>query len=164
MNPLLLLGWQRWALYGGVLAVLLGAAWFHGYTRGELELGEYKAKQAAAAVVIVTKRGAVTEKIVTRYVKVMQETGNSAAGIRNEVIRYVEKNPGSCLDPRWGRLHDYAAANAIPPAESVADGARGAPTAAASIATVTDNYRAHHECVDRLDALQAWIKEQAAVD
>lgn len=161
MNPMALLGWQRYALYGAVIAVFLGAAWFHGYTRGELKLAEYKADQAKAAVVIVTKQGKVTERVVTKYVKVKQATQVVANGIKNEVIRYVETHPGSCLDRQWGRLHDGAALGTIPIPASFADGAAGAPTASAAIETITDNYGACHRNAERLGALQEWVREQS---
>lgn len=37
------------------------------------------------------------------------------------------------------------------------------PTAAQALATVTGNYARHHRCADTADALQAWVRGQAAV-
>lgn len=153
--------WQRFALYGVVAVVLLGAAWFHGYTRGELKLAEYKADQAKAAVVIVTKQGAITERVVTKYIKVKEASQNVAEGIKREIIKYVETHPGSCLDRQWGRLHDSAALGTVPTPASVADGTAGAPAAAAAIQTVTENYGACRRNAERLGALQEWVREQA---
>lgn len=155
--------WQRFAVYAGVAAVLLGAAWFHGYTRGEIKLFEYQAAEARAAVKIVVKQGAATERVVTKYIKVKEATQTIANGIRNEVIRYVETNPGYCLDVAWGRLHDAAAANTLPGTAAGSDGAERAPTAAGALDTVTENYAACHRTADKLDGLQAWVRAQQAV-
>ncbi len=37
------------------------------------------------------------------------------------------------------------------------------PSAAQALQTVTDNYARHHRCADRADALQEWVRGQAAV-
>lgn len=115
--------WQRFAVYAGVAAVLLGAAWFHGYTRGEIKLFEYQADQAKSGIKIVVKQGAVTERVVTKYIKVQEATQNAANGIRNEVNRYAQTNPGACLDDDWRRLHDAAALGSLPPSSASPDGA-----------------------------------------
>lgn len=163
MIAFILGNWQRFAVWGAVGAAVLAAAWFHGYTRGELKLYDYKITEATQALSIVVKRGEVTERVVTRYVKVAGATRTITNIVEKEVVRYVERNPGSCLDPQWGRLHDAAALNRIPDAQSVADGAAGAPTAAAAIETVSSNYAACNRNADRLESLQAWVKDQEAV-
>jgi len=68
-----------------------------------------------------------------------------------------------CLDPAWRLLHDAAALNAVPGDPGTADGAGGAPPAAAALSTVTANYSACHRTADRLDALQRWVREQSAI-
>lgn len=35
MNPLSLLGWQRYLVYGALALAVMGMAWIHGYSRGE---------------------------------------------------------------------------------------------------------------------------------
>lgn len=110
---------------------------------------------------IVVKRGEVTEKVVTRYVKVEGETRVVTNTIEKEVIRY--ENPGYCLDAAWGELHDDSAANTVSDPAGRADDTSRAPTAAGALETVTANYAACHRTADKLDALQAWVKGQESV-
>lgn len=111
MIGLLLGSWQRVAIYASLAALLLGMAELDGYRRGEKKLYEYQAEQANAAVAIVTKRGAVTEKVITKYVKVAGKTQVVTNTIEKEVLKYA--NAGTCLDDDWRMLHD-AAANNLP--------------------------------------------------
>ena len=101
--------WQRLAIYGLLAVILLGSAAGWGYMRGVKRLYEYQADQATATIAVVVKQGEITERIVTRYVKVQAATQVVEQNIKKEVARYAEKNPASCLDARWGRLHDGAA-------------------------------------------------------
>jgi hypothetical protein len=156
--------WQRLAIYGLVAAFALSGAAGWGYMKGSERLWSYQAKQATQAVAIVVKQGAVTERIVIQYVKVQGETRTVTETVEKEVVRYVESNPGSCLDRRWGELHDAAAANTLPPPASKPDGTVGTPTAAEAIKVVTDSYAGCHRTADKLDALQAWVREQAKVE
>ena len=153
LNPLVLLA----------VVAAAGLMFFKGYQLGRGALDDYIGKQAVEAVRIVTLRGQVTERVVTHYVKVAGETQVVTNTIEKEVVRYAETHPGACLDPDWGRLHDAAALNAVPQPPGAADAARGAPEAAAALQTVTGNYTACHRAVDRLDALQLWVREQQKV-
>ncbi len=166
MIGLLLGNWQRILVYAALAVLILSLAELDGYRRGERKLYEYKAEQATKEVAFVTKvlllRGEVTERVVTRYVKVAAKTQVVTNTIEKEVVRYVETNPGYCLDRQWGRLHDAAALDTVPEPASVTDGAGGVPTAAAAIQTVTENYGACFRNAERLTALQAWVREQEA--
>lgn len=157
MNPIL----ARVLIYGLLASLFAACGFLDGYRRGELKLFEYKADQAKAAVKIVTKQGAITEKVVTKFVKVKEASKDVERIVISEVTKYVETNPGYCLDVAWGRLHDDAAANTIPDPSKHADGAERAPTAAGAIETVTENYAACHRTADKLDGLQEWVRKQA---
>jgi hypothetical protein len=61
VKPLL----TRILVYSALAGLVLSLAELDGYRRGEKKLYEYQAKQATAAVAIVVKRGAVTERVVT---------------------------------------------------------------------------------------------------
>ena len=159
----LLGNWQRLAIYGLLATIALGAAAGWGYMRGVERLYAYQADQARQAVRILVKQGEATERVVVKYVKVAGATRTVTQTVEKEVIRYVDQNPGSCLDHRWGVLHDAAASNTLPPGPGPADGASGAPTAAETLETVTGSYAACHRTADRLEALQAWVKAQAEV-
>ena len=144
-------------------AALYGLGWFRGNEHGTAKLTEYIGEQAREAVRIVTRRGEVTQKVVREYVKIAGKTEFIVQEITKEGIKYADVNPGFCLDARWRLLHDGAAANAVPDPAAGADGAGGAPLAAEALGTVTANYAACHRTADRLTALQAWAREQAAV-
>ena len=102
-------------------------------------------------------------RVVDRYVKVKGDTQVVTETITKEVVRYADANPGTCLDAGWRLLHDAAAANTVPDPGLKPDAAAGAPTAAAALQTVSANYAACWRTANRLDALQAWIREQQAV-
>lgn len=159
----LLGNWQRIAVYAVVAALIAGMLELDGYRRGEKRLWEYQAKEAAARIAIIEKQGKVTEHVVDHYVAVAGKTKVVTQTVEKEVVRYAEANPGYCLDARWGRLHDAAATNTVPPAPGATDGAERAPTAAGALETVTANYAACNRTADRLDALQAWVLEQGKV-
>jgi hypothetical protein len=118
---LLLGNWQRIAVYAALVGLVLSLAELDGYRRGEKKLYEYQAQQATAAVAIVVKRGAITERVVTRYVKVREDRKEAADEIKKEVETYA--NTSACLDDDWRRLHDAAAIGALPRAPAAADDA-----------------------------------------
>lgn len=155
--------WQRLLIYALVIMMLLGAAAGWGYHHGVQRLWDYQAEQARETVKVVIKQGKATERVITKYVKVQGVTETVTQTVEKEVVRYVDKNPGYCLDAEWRRLHDSAAANTVPDPAGTADAALGAPKAAEAIETVTPNYAACHRTADRLDALQEWVRQQAAV-
>jgi hypothetical protein len=157
-------GWQAIVIYGLLAAGVLAGAAGWGYMKGVERLYEYQGKQATQAVKIVVKQGEVTERVITRYVKVKGDTRTVTQTVEKEVIKYVDTNPGHCLDSTWGLLHDAAAANTVSTPPGRADGAGGTPTAAEALQAVTDSYAGCHRTADRLDALQAWVLEQAKVE
>jgi len=160
LGAALLGNWQRVLIYGLVIAGALATAAGMGYHQGVKKLWDYQVDQARAAVAIVVKQGKVTERVRVQYVKIKGESVIVERAVQTEVIRYVEKNPGLCLDAEWRRLHD-AGTGAVPDASTGADGeGRAAPSAAAALETVTGNYAGCIRTADRLDALQVWVREQ----
>lgn len=152
--------WMRVALYGVVVAAVLAAVAGWGYMKGVERLYSYQAEQAKQAVKIIVKQGEVTERVMVKYVKVQARTRVVTETVEKEVVRYVEKNTGNCLDPEWGRLHDAAASNTVP---EPAGGADATPGASEAIKTVTENYGACNRTANRLTALQEWVTEQQKV-
>ena len=116
-----------YAIGAAVLAVVLLGMRMHWVQVGrEAVLRE----NAAAAVKIVVKQGAVTEKIVRQYVKVAGATQVVTQTVEKEVVKYAQANPGLCLDTGWRLLHDRAAANAVPDPAGRPDGGLRTPPAA----------------------------------
>lgn len=153
----------KWAVIALVVASFGGWCWFKGNAHGTQKLYDYQAAQAKEGARIVVKQGKVTERVVTRYIKVRGTTDTVTRTVEKEVVRYAENNPGLALDYRWRWLHDTAAANALPGPGPRLDAEGGAPTAAQALEAVTANYAKHHACVDRLDGLQEWVREQRKV-
>lgn len=153
----------KWGVIAALLAAFGGWAWFKGNEHGTQKLIDFKAAQAVEAVRLKEFRQVVTEKVVTKFIQVAAKTKVVTNTVHDEVIRYVETNPGYCLDARWGELHDAAADNTLPGAPGRTDGPSRAPTAAGALEAVTENYGACHRTADRLDALQEWVSEQRAV-
>lgn len=155
--------WQVYAIAG-----LLALGWWYGHLRYNAGQASTQAKwdaavaaQAVADAKLGTQQAEVTERIVTRYVdriKVVREKGKT---IIQEVPRYVSAT--DCpLAPGFRVFHDAAAAGEVPDPAAVAD---AAPVPAATAAgTIASNYGTCHETAATLTALQAWVREQAALN
>ena len=152
-----IIGWQVKAAVLGVAFILFGG-WC--YMKGVEQLWEYQAKQAREAVKIVVKQGAVTERIITEFIKVKGKSETIEKIVEKEVLVYA--NPGYCLDAEWRRLHD-ASTGTVPQAPGRADGEGGAPTAAEALQTTTQNNTRCIRTADKLDALQSWVRAQSTV-
>ncbi len=154
----------KWVIIGVLVAAFGAFSWFKGNEHGTQKLIDYKGEQAAEAVRIVTKRGEVTERVVTEYIKVAGKTQVVTQAVEKEVVRYAEKNRTFTLDSEWRSLHDRAALNTVSAATGEPDAAVGTPPSAAeAIATVTANYGSCNRTADRLDGLQSWVREQLKV-
>ena len=163
MIALVLANYGRFIAYGVAVLAVASTIWLHGYGRGVQKLYDFQVAQATEAVKIIVKQGAVTVKVVEKYIKGRDRVRVITNTIEKEVVKYAAQNTTSCLDTDWGRLHD-AAAGAVSEAPGAADGATGAPKAAAAIETVTANYAACHRNADKLEALQFWVMEQSLVN
>ena len=140
------------------LAALLVAAWAHGYTTGRDKLDSYIGQQAVASHKLAERQSRETIKVVTKYVQIAGKTETVTREIEKEVTRYADINPSLRLDAAWRLLHDAAALNTVPRSPGGTDDPGDPPAAATALQTITANYAAHHLCVDRLDALQAWVR------
>ena len=163
MNPLMLLGWQRYALYAVVALSIAGVVWFHGYTRGEIKLFEYQAAQAKAAVPIIVKQGATTERIVVQYRDRKAKVETVYQTIEKEIVRYVPPAADVVLPVGWGLLHDRAAVGAVPPPPEGVDVAAPGIAASQALKGVVGNYGTCHGNALQLAALQAWLRAQYQV-
>lgn len=162
MPLLALLGsnWARFIAYGVVIVSALTVAELHGYYRGKTLLYEYQAEQARAAVKVVVKQGAVTEKIVTKYRDRVRVVYEPARVIEKEIVRYVPPSADPVLPRGWGMLHDAAAAGTLPEAPAGVDVAAPDIAASQALRGVVENYTACHLAELQLVTLQAWIQSQ----
>jgi hypothetical protein len=142
--PLLTLflgNWQRYLVYGALLAAVAGLLELDGYRRGERKLWEYQAEQARAAVPVVVRQGKVAEKVVTVYRDRIVKVKGDTVTITKEIDRYVPPSADPVLPRGWLLLHDAAAGGAIPEAAGGADVAAPAVAASQAIRDVIGNYR-----------------------
>lgn len=160
---LLLLNWQRFALYGVVVLAVCSAVWLHGYSRGERKLWDYQTEQAKAAVAVVVKQGAASDRIVVKWRTRVEKVKGETEVIEKEVVRYVPARADPVLPLGWVFLHNAAALGTVPPPTARIDVA--APTIAASDALkgVVTNYGTCRETAEQLTALQEWVREQYQV-
>lgn len=163
INPLLLLGWQRYAVYGALAVALLAVAWVHGYSRGERKLWEYQAEQAKAAVPIIVKQGETTERVVTRWREKQAEVKVVTQTVEKEVIRYVPPSADPVLGLGWVYLHDAAASGDVPKPPEGVDVSSPAVAASEALQGVVGNYGTCHGTALQLMALQEWVRAQYQV-
>lgn len=123
----------RIIVYTGLALVVIGSIFAAGYSHGVKQLYEYQADQARASVALVVKQGAVTERVVTRFIKVQAESANVEEAVKRGVEAYAAANSGMCLDPAWRELHDRAAKNTVPDAGLPADGPKRTPAASGGV-------------------------------
>lgn len=153
----------KWAVIAALAVAVGGYGWVKGNEHGTAKLTEYIGKQAVESAKIVVKQGAVTERVVTKYLDRVKLAEGVTTTIEKEVTRYVESKPlalACMLDNRWLRLHDGAASGSVPGPAQADDGASGTVSAAAALPTITSNYARANRNADRLDALQEWVREQ----
>lgn len=151
---------NRWVIYGILAFVGVGLCCAKSYMWGSERYFKEKERQQAEATRIAGVRTQLVTEEVIKYIKVAGKTEIVTREVEKEVKVYA--NTTNCLDPEWRRLHDAAALNvAEPPAGT--EPASGAPSAAESIATVTENYARCHRTADRLDAIQELWRKQSQV-
>jgi hypothetical protein len=156
--------WQRFAVYGAVHRCWSWALLeLDGYRRGERKLWEYQAAQAKAAVPVVVKQGAVTERVVTKYRDRVRSSAKPLKSSKRRSSRYVPPSADPVLPRGWVVLHDAAAAGAIPEAADGVDVAAPAVAASQAAKGVVANYGACHATEAQLEGLQEWVREQYQV-
>lgn len=147
---------ERYILYGVVALAILGVTWFHGYTRGEIKLFEFKAELAAAAVVVVKKIELLKETVRVPYVKREVEIQKVFVTIEKEVSR-VPSRTACFVTAGWMRVHDAAAGGDRRPEGALDDPADTGVTEAQAHAVVTANYRSFHEVKNDLIACRGFV-------
>lgn len=153
-------GWQRYAVYGALGLAVGGMCFGYGYHRGIRNLWEYQAEQARAAIPVIVKQGAVTERVVTKYRDRIVKVKGETQFITKEIVRYVPASADPVLPAGWLLLHDAAATSTIPAAPEGVDVAAPAIAASQALKGVVSNYGACHATEAQLLELQAWVREQ----
>lgn len=158
-----LFAWKRWIVYVllavSVAVVLIGT----GYHYGIKKLWAYQAEQARAAVPVIVKQGATTERIVTRWRERDAKVVTVTKTIEKEIVRYVPPAADPVLPVGWGLLHDAAATGAIPTPPAGVDVAAPGVAASVAIKGVIGNYGSCHRTAVQLIELQEWVRDQYQV-
>ena len=153
-------GWQRWAVYGAVAVMALGVAAGCGYHRGIRNLWEYQAEQARAAIPVIVRQGAVTERVVVEYRDRIVKVKGETQFITKEIVRYVPASADPVLPRGWLLLHDAAATRTVPAAPEGVDVSAPAVAASEAARGVIENYGTCHATAIQLLKLQAWVRGQ----
>lgn len=123
----------KWGAAAALITAIGAFGWFKGNVHGTQKLIDYQAAQALESIRVITRQGAVTERVVKEYIKVKGKTEIVTNTVKEEVTVYVNSKPltlACYLDNRWVRLHDAAATGALPPPRQLDDGETGTPSAA----------------------------------
>ncbi len=138
MNPLALLGWQRFIVYGAVAAAIGTTLVGYGFYLGVQRLWEYQAAQAKETIRVVVARGEVVRVVETKYVPIIKKIYVQGETIEREVIRYVTKEDDAGCAVPVGFVRSFNAAWSGTPAGSPAESDRGASGVPLSAVAETD--------------------------
>ena len=144
-----------------VAAATLALASYHlGASRVQTKWDAEKSRVAIATAKTEVAQAQVTTRVVTQYVDRVKTVRERGQTIVNEVPIYVPSDSACDLPAGFRLLHD-AAAGELPVPAGTADAA--SVSAQTVAATVAENYATHHATAGQLEALQQWVREQAAV-
>jgi hypothetical protein len=160
VNPLSLLGWQRYVVYGALVLAIGAAVWMHGYSRGEIKLFEYKAEQARAAVSIIRKIEVQKQIIRVPYIKRETQIKTVFVTIEKEVDR-VPSRPHCNVTAGWMRGHNSAASGDGRDEGALDDPGDTGIAEARALSVVQANYKAYHLVANDLKACRAYVSALA---
>ena len=108
--------WTRWLILAAIVSTVAIVSYVKGDAHGTQKLIDYQGRQAVESNRIMQARTVVNTQVVDHYVKVKGDTETVTKEVAHDVIQYVDKNTGLCLDADWRRVHDAAALNTLPAA------------------------------------------------
>ena len=155
----------RWLALTALAVALVGFGWIKGAGHVQARWDAAVQQQTLHAAVVQKRQAEATVKVVTEYVdriRVVREKGDT---IVKEVPVYVpvEADTTCTIHRGFVRLHDAAAAGELPEPAGDSDAPAEGVTLSAVARTVADNYQTCHENAEQLRALQAWVREMAAI-
>jgi hypothetical protein len=143
---------------------LVGFGWVKGAGHVQAQWDATVQQQALQATAVREEQAQATVEVITEYVdrvRVVREKGDT---IIKEVPVYVpvQADAACTINRGFVRLHDAAAAGALPEPARDADAAAADIALSAVAGTVATNYQTCHETAEQLRALQTWVKEMAS--
>ncbi|MBK9658270.1 MAG: hypothetical protein IPO66_23880 [Rhodanobacteraceae bacterium] len=143
---------------------LVGFGWVKGAGHVQAQWDTAVQQQALQATAVREEQAQATVEVITEYVdrvRVVREKGDT---IIKEVPVYVpvQADAACTINRGFVRLHDAAAAGALPEPARDADAAAADIALSTVAATVATNYQTCHETAEQLRALQTWVREMAS--
>ena len=143
---------------------LVGFGWVKGAGHVQAQWDAAVQQQALQATAVREEQAQATVEVITEYVdrvRVVREKGDT---IIKEVPVYVpvQADAACTINRGFVRLHDAAAAGALPEPARDADAAAADIALSTVAATVATNYQTCHETAEQLRALQTWVREMAS--
>ena len=143
---------------------LVGFGWVKGAGHVQAQWDAAVQQQAMQATAVREEQAQATVEVITEYVdrvRVVREKGDT---IIKEVPVYVpvQADAACTINRGFVRLHDAAAAGALPEPARDTDAAAADIALSAVAGTVATNYQTCHETAEQLRALQTWVREMAS--
>ena len=143
---------------------LVGFGWVKGANHVQAQWDAAVQQQSLQAAAIRERQAQATVEVITEYVdrvRVVREKGDT---IIKEVPVYVpvQADAACTINRGFVRLHDAAAAGALPEPARDTDAAAAGFALSAVAGTVATNYQTCHETAEQLRALQTWVGEMAS--
>ena len=143
---------------------LVGFGWVKGAGHVQAQWDTAVQQQALQATAVREEQAQATVEVITEYVdrvRVVREKGDT---IIKEVPVYVpvQADAACTINRGFVRLHDAAAAGALPEPARDTDAAAADIALSAVAGTVATNYQTCHETAEQLRALQRWVREMAS--
>ena len=143
---------------------LVGFGWVKGAGHVQAQWDAAVKQDALQAAAVREEQAQATVEVITEYVdrvRVVREKGDT---IIKEVPVYVpvQADAACTINRGFVRLHDAAAAGALPEPARDADAAAADIALSAVAGTVATNYQTCHETAEQLRALQTWVREMAS--
>ena len=155
----------RWLAIAALAVALTGLGWVKGAGHVQSQWDAAVHQQTLQIAAVRQRQAEATVQVVTRYVdrvRVVREKGDT---IIKEVPIYVpvQADAACTINRGFVRLHDAAAAGELPEPARDTDAAAAGIALSAVAGTVAANYQSCHENAEQLRALQAWVREMAAI-
>lgn len=155
----------RWLALMALAVALVGFGWVKGAAHVQAECDATVVKQSLSTALVQQRQAEATVQVVTKYVDRVQTVRAAGATIIKEIPVYVTaESDSACAVPRgFVRLHDAAAAGAIPGPTGSADAAPAGIALSTVAETVAGNYQRARENSEQLSALQDWVRAQQSI-
>ena len=136
---------------------LIAAGYLTAYWRYDAQVESMRADMAAKVREI---EQAVSTKVYEKELEAEVEKAEIEPVVKvvtKEVIRYVERDTGTCtIDADWVRLHNAAASERMPSDSEASSSSDGSTSRARALEVVTDNYAKCHALRRSYMLLRNW--------